>query len=741
MNYEREHTHATSAITPTADLDVAPGRASRTDGLIGPTGVMPSGLLMRKAERDANHVAANAEDAVGAAAASSGSGLPDDLRSRFEGSLATDLSGVRVHTGAASAEAAAAVGARAYTLGNDIHFGAGHYDPSSHDGQHLIAHEVAHTVQQAGAAPHRQNKLEVSTPGDAHEVEADRAAAAMVGGQPASVASAGGLARKVIQRDFFSPPPQSGGPSLFPVAPQPNQALAQLMAPNVDGNGVPYTVPGSNWAAGIKPIPLPLDQAMPSATIPMPAEIPGWRAPIPPHETQIGAFKTTDPGDPNYVVTKHSPMIKSAWDYYRFHVCQDVQSTWNNSVSAINSFTQAANTSGNDSIETLLKDMKPASKWDMTANAKGKGSMADQANASSAKSTDGAGSVADVAKGVGAATDVPSPKLDKSTDFTKSLDATGAAGGPVQDQIQRVQTAHEHYVAHLGKCEGTAQQLEGAADTLKAAGLGLKAKELDEKKEGLEQQKKDIESGKASIAKVSPLLAQIFVDCKDIYEKLNKFVETSKIKGVVENIEKENYAGAAKEAATGVLAIIKMEKLEALDAQIAATVAEKKSALDQATVSTYDGAQKAFKGLLATMKTMAGEADTFARDERNEMKKLADVVKANWKGKSGDPKKDAEQAKLAAGAIRGLPIANKILSLVLEVRKNVAAKLPPTSGFNSEMAHTLATKGVGAPGDAELVTTGGWILGIQPSIDGEVEKWQGIVGQLQVVVSHLGLQL
>ena len=68
-------------------------------------------------------------------------------------------------------------------------------------------------------------------------------------------------------------------------------------------------------------------------------------------------------------------------------------------------------------------------------------------------------------------------------------------------------------------------------------------------------------------------------------------------------------------------------------------------------------------------------------------------------------------------------------------------KLPEASGFNSDKAHTLATKGVDAPGDAELVITAGWILGIQPSIDNEVEKWQGIVGRLQLVVSNLGLKL
>lgn len=141
--------------------------------------------------RDDNGVAAGADVAVARAGTSSGTPLPAELRGRFESSLGADLSGVRVHTGSASAEASAAVGARAYTVGQDIHFGSGHYDPSSSSGQLLLAHEVAHTVQQQGKAPSMQPKLEVSTPQDSAELEADRAAAAMVAGERTFVGSAG----------------------------------------------------------------------------------------------------------------------------------------------------------------------------------------------------------------------------------------------------------------------------------------------------------------------------------------------------------------------------------------------------------------------------------------------------------------------------------------------------------------------------------------------------------------------
>ena len=149
--------------------------------------------LRRRADDSSNGVSAGAAGAVDRAASSStGSPLPGAIAETFGASLGADLSAVRVHTGSDSAEAAGAVSARAYTVGKDIHFGAGQYDPSSASGQHLLAHEVAHTTQQSNGAGHTQHKLDVSTPGDSDEVAADAAADAMVAGRDASAAAGQG---------------------------------------------------------------------------------------------------------------------------------------------------------------------------------------------------------------------------------------------------------------------------------------------------------------------------------------------------------------------------------------------------------------------------------------------------------------------------------------------------------------------------------------------------------------------
>jgi hypothetical protein len=188
--------------------ETPPGRISLTMGLVPPVHqVFRFAGPGEGDDRDANGVAPDADRMIARASSSSGQALPAHVRAHFERSLDADLSDVRVHTGAESAAAARAVGAHAYTVGKDIHFAAGRYAPSDPFGLHLLAHEVAHTVQQGGA-PQVQHKLEVSTPGDAAEVEANRAADAMVAGQPAAVHAAPVIAAR---EGDGSAAPASGG--------------------------------------------------------------------------------------------------------------------------------------------------------------------------------------------------------------------------------------------------------------------------------------------------------------------------------------------------------------------------------------------------------------------------------------------------------------------------------------------------------------------------------------------------
>lgn len=159
------------------------------------------GRIQRSAtSHAASDASGHADTLIARAAGGSGQPIPDGLRTRFESSLGTGLGDVRVHNDSAAAAAAAGVGARAYATGQHIYMGEKQYAPHTADGALLLAHEVAHTVQQQGASGGPQYKLELSQPGDACEVEADRAASAMVDGMPAAVSRSSGAARSILSR-------------------------------------------------------------------------------------------------------------------------------------------------------------------------------------------------------------------------------------------------------------------------------------------------------------------------------------------------------------------------------------------------------------------------------------------------------------------------------------------------------------------------------------------------------------
>jgi Domain of unknown function (DUF4157) len=82
---------------------------------------------------------------------STGAPLLGDARRYFESRLGINLGRVRIHSGPAAASAAQAIGARAYTVGNKIYFGRNQYRPSTDSGKRLLAHELAHVVQQTAA--------------------------------------------------------------------------------------------------------------------------------------------------------------------------------------------------------------------------------------------------------------------------------------------------------------------------------------------------------------------------------------------------------------------------------------------------------------------------------------------------------------------------------------------------------------------------------------------------------------
>jgi len=109
-----------------------------------------------------------------------GAPLPADVREDMSRALGDSFGDVRVHTDPLAAALARSVQARAFTTGADIFFAGDSYEPGSAQGRALLAHELAHVVQQRGTPT--SGDLRVSEPGDQLERDAERAAAAVAGG-------------------------------------------------------------------------------------------------------------------------------------------------------------------------------------------------------------------------------------------------------------------------------------------------------------------------------------------------------------------------------------------------------------------------------------------------------------------------------------------------------------------------------------------------------------------------------
>lgn len=143
-----------------------PGDAAETDadraaaevmGMAGPP--RTTGWAGESADRapirrapSAGAALVTAPAAVGRVLQSPGHPLDAAARAFMEPRFGHDFSGVRVHTDVRAARAAASIRARAFTAGDGIVFGRGEYAPQTGAGRHLLAHELAHVVQQGGGA-------------------------------------------------------------------------------------------------------------------------------------------------------------------------------------------------------------------------------------------------------------------------------------------------------------------------------------------------------------------------------------------------------------------------------------------------------------------------------------------------------------------------------------------------------------------------------------------------------------
>jgi len=146
---------------------------------------------------------------VGLALGAPGRPLDAGTRAFFEPRLDADLSDVRIHADAQAAKSAQTIGAVGYTVGNDIVFGKDRYSPDTDGGRRLIAHELAHVIQQTGAARRTASVRRAPDDPPAEGAAPAPAAPAPAANGPAGSGGGGGPAN--LEYDFD--PTEDAGPT------------------------------------------------------------------------------------------------------------------------------------------------------------------------------------------------------------------------------------------------------------------------------------------------------------------------------------------------------------------------------------------------------------------------------------------------------------------------------------------------------------------------------------------------
>ncbi len=212
------HVHARAKPASSPAPSVAPAAArlrARTctcGGVVGATGDCIKCLNKRLAWKGAAQSAPVevAPPVVREVLNSAGSPLDGETRAAMEAHFGYNFGSVRVHTGTRAGESAEAVGARAYTVGHDIAFAPGQHSPVTAWGRRVLAHELAHVVQQSGAggsalATAPGNSIGVASKHDSLECDANAMTLAAPARLSIDVAQPSQMSLQRLPQDIWTP--------------------------------------------------------------------------------------------------------------------------------------------------------------------------------------------------------------------------------------------------------------------------------------------------------------------------------------------------------------------------------------------------------------------------------------------------------------------------------------------------------------------------------------------------------
>ncbi|SHE51896.1 eCIS core domain-containing protein [Pedobacter caeni] len=105
--------------------------------------------IQKKSEKSSTDISPTIENSL-YSTKGGGRSLPAHMLTQMEGAFGADFSKVRIHDNSTAAQLNKDLNAQAFAHGNDIYFNSGKYNTNSISGQHLLAHELTHTIQQGG---------------------------------------------------------------------------------------------------------------------------------------------------------------------------------------------------------------------------------------------------------------------------------------------------------------------------------------------------------------------------------------------------------------------------------------------------------------------------------------------------------------------------------------------------------------------------------------------------------------
>lgn len=175
---------------PSSPVPISPAPALQRDSDLPAPDRLPEEVV-QELEREMGH----------------GRPLEPQVAAELSECLGADFRDVRIHTGSEAERLNRKVSARAFTVGRDIFFGEGSYRPGTPEGERLLLHELVHVLQQGGKAG-RLAELEVSSPDDPSEREAESFARDLEEGgarEPTAVGATAGLSRVVARMGPYAP--------------------------------------------------------------------------------------------------------------------------------------------------------------------------------------------------------------------------------------------------------------------------------------------------------------------------------------------------------------------------------------------------------------------------------------------------------------------------------------------------------------------------------------------------------